>query len=441
MCFVFGLLKQNAEFQHFHYQAMDWEDRVIDGMIKAKTLEQAYRKLDKKFPTIVRVELISPEDVPENPAVTQLKKTYWKLPVIPDLVFSKKPEQIWKGKISNESSTYFARQMWVMLHAGLPLVQGLTLLEQTSEPHLSSILKEINKHVQKGEPLSQAIAKHPNLFPPVCLAIIKSGEASGKLERSFQEIAEMLEKQLVLKKKIAAALAYPFTLAVVSSFLLFFFLSYLLPKGMAIYQNFHFQLPLTTRFLLFIISIFHSEFFKIVILSGAAILIFLYFFLFGRPSFRKKLDSWILKTPSLRNFALKIYIYRSLFALSFLIENGIPIVESCKLAGEVSGNTVFCDKIGAVGDCLKKGEGVHEAFQSSGLLTKLALDLIGTGEASGKLPELMGKASQIYEQEIELQLDTMVKLIEPCFLVGLSGIVLFIAISAFMPMLTLARHL
>jgi type II secretory pathway component PulF len=420
---------------------MDWQDRVIDGIIQAQTLEQAYRNLDKKFPTIIKVIQIAPEDLPENPASTQLKKVYWKLPVISELLFSKQRNQIWKGKISTENSALAAKQLWILLHAGFPVTKGLTLIEQTSEPHLGSIIKDIHQNIKNGISFSQAVAKHPNLFPPVCLAIIRSGETSGKLEYCFQEISELLEKQFVLKKKIWAALSYPFTLTVVSSLILFFFLGYLLPSGMAVYQNYHFQLPLATKCLLIVISIFHSQLFKIAISAGAAVFIFLYFFLFGTDIFKKKIDLWLLKIPGVKDLTLKICIHRSLFTLAFLIENGISITESCNLAADVSGNAIFSNKFKTIGEHMKKGEGVHESFRSTDLFTKLALDLIGTGESSGKLPELLKKASQIYAQEVDTKLDTLVKLLEPCFLVGLSGIVLLIAISAFMPMLTLSQHL
>ncbi len=432
--------RRKEELNCFRYYALDKNDQAAEGIIRAPTFEQAYQILDKKFPSLIRVEPASPDEIPEEVVVAQFKRIYWKIPVLPEFFFSKK-NQIWKGKIPQQISVFFARQMALILHAGLPFLQGLTLLEETSEPHLASILKEIKSGIKKGLSFSQCLHRHPNLFPQACTAMIESGEASGKLERSFLEIAELLENQLFIKRKITASLSYPATLVVVSVLLLSFLVNDVLPQGLKIYQRYKFKLPFLTRFLLFVIEILHSQSFHAIFflcLAAAGVGIF-FFSLY--PSAKKVMDVCKLKVPILNDLALKIYTARTLFALSFLIDSGIPFVESCQLAGRTSGNIVFQERFNQVEKYLKDGEKMADSFKALGLFPRMILDLIATGETSGKISELLKKAAEYYETQIQYQLETLIRILEPCLLIGMSFIVLFIALAVFLPVFTLVQHM
>jgi type IV pilus assembly protein PilC len=329
----------------------------------------------------------------------------------------------------------FTRQLATMVDAGLPLISGLTALFEQSDPKkqagLRRVVGEITAMVQQGETFNEAISKHPRVFSRLYIAMIRAGESGGLLAEILDRLASFLEDASRLKKKIKSAMTYPVIVISIAIGITVFLIVKVVPVFGEIFADFGAELPAPTRILLNISDFMRGYWY---ILVGAFVAMF-----FGIRTFvrteqgRQTWDRWKLKLPVFGPLVHKIAMTRFARTFAQLIRSGVPILEVMDIVGDTSGNYVVEQAIKGVSVDVEKGDHLTAALSRQPIFPPMMVRMVGAGESTGKIDEMLEKMADFWDEEIEAILNALTSLLEPLLIVVLGVIIGGIVIALFMP--------
>ena len=323
------------------------------------------------------------------------------------------------GRITTKDKIVFTRQLATLIGAGLPLSQSLhTVVEQTENKQLRSVAEDIMVSIEGGRSLSDAFSRHPTVFDKVFLALITAGELSGTLDDSLKRIANQQEKDAAIASKIRGALTYPIIVLVVILGVLVFMLIKVVPQVEILYQGLNKTLPPLTQ-LLVNVSAFLFQFWWVVVIAAGALI---YFFLqyLKTESGIKFLDTFKLNVPLFGMLYRKLYMARLARTGQTLLTTGVAMLDMMRITAEAVNNTVIGASITRASEKVKGGKALSTSLQPEEYILPLIPQMIKIGEQSGKIDEMMGKAAQVYEEELDEQIRTISTLIEPILMVVLA---------------------
>ncbi|MCD6471290.1 type II secretion system F family protein [bacterium] len=338
--------------------------------------------------------------------------------------------------VKEKDLVLFYRQMSVMISSGVSIVEALeTMIEQTSNPKLKSIISEIVDDVRGGTSLSAAMAKH-RIFSNFCLNMIRSGETTGRIDEVFKYLADEEEKNYDLISKIKGAMVYPTFVLVAAGGVITLLMTFVFPKLAAVLKEYGAELPLTTRIVM-AISNFMVNWWILIIL----VLIGLYFLI--RYGLKTKIGTFIwdivkLKLPVFNNLFKNIYLVRFCRSLSTLIVAGVPLVSALEISSNVVGNVVYKKLIAKTIKAVEEGKTISSVFAESKLIPKMLTNIIAIGEKTGKLDEVLDKMANFYARIVEDTLGKLTVLIEPIVIILLGGVVALVFASVLLPMYNMA---
>lgn len=327
----------------------------------------------------------------------------------------------------------FTRQLSTLVRAGVPILRSLdSLIAQTTNPYLRQIIEEIRRDVTGGISLADALSKHPRVFSPLYISMVRVAEAAGNMGEVLSKIAEFLEHEATIKGRIKSALWYPamvLSLAIVVLIILFFVV---LPTFKGIFSEMGEQLPLVTRLAMgFTDWLLHWWF--IIPLGLFGVLLFLYVYR-RLPQGRYQLDLLKLKVPLLGPLASKMAISRFARTLSTLLSAGVPLLRSLDIVKDVVGNAVYASVITITREQVRDGSKLSAPLASSSILPPLVIQMIDTGEETGNLPEMTEEVARFYDEEVDRSIKALLSLLEPLLIIFLAGIVGFVAFSIYLPL-------
>jgi len=327
----------------------------------------------------------------------------------------------------------FTRQLASLLKAEVPMLRSLTLIsEQTESKSFSLVVEDLEKSIRDGDMLSGAMARYPRLFDELYLNMVRSGEKGGSLDEVLYKLTEHRERENAIRRKIQAAMAYPSLIIIVGVATVFAMLTYFLPRLLTIFENTRYQLPLPTRILM-AVSAFMSNnwhwfliaaFFFIVILSRV------------KPGSKKKFlfDMVKLYVPFIRNFVMNAEIARFSRILGMLINNGISVYESLRLATNTLNNEALRERLKAAGDdVISQGATLSASLNKVEIFPKFVLNMIAVGEEGGKLEKSLDEIANAYEKEVDHTIGIMTSLIEPLLILAVGSVVGFIVFAMLLP--------
>lgn len=323
------------------------------------------------------------------------------------------------GKITTKDRIVFTRQLATLLGAGLPLTQSLhTVIEQTENKKLRSVIEDIIVDVEGGKSLHEAFSKHPEVFNKVFLALIQAGEVSGTLDDALRRIADQQEKDADVASKIKGALTYPIIVLVVIVGVLAFMLFTVVPQVEKLYQDLHKGLPFLTKIMVGAAD-FLAHFWWLIILL---VVIAGYFMLqyFKTESGIKFVDTMKLNVPLFKRMFRKLYMARITRTGQTLLATGVPMLDMLRITSTAVNNTIIGASITRAADKVKGGKALSDSLRSEDYILPLVPQMIKIGEQSGKLDEMMGKAAQVYEDELDEEIRTISTAIEPILMVVLA---------------------
>jgi len=343
-------------------------------------------------------------------------------------------------KVRLQSLVVFSRQFATMINAGIAIIKCLDILEgQTKDEALKVVISQVRKDVKGGLSLTDAVAKHPNIFSKLYINMIRAAEIGGILDVILDRLAGFLEKELEIKQKVKSAMMYPAIVLVFAFLIVVALFIFVLPRFKDIFASMNVDMPPTTA-ALFAMSDFMIHFWYIFIAGGVAG--FVAFRQYGKtPRGRHQIDTLKLKAPIMGDLVLKISVSRFARTFGTLIASGVPMMRSLEIIGETSGNSVLAAAINSARTSIREGQKISMPLSASGLFPAMVTHMIDVGEETGRLSEMLTKVSDFYDQEVDATIKGLTSLIEPMLIVFMGVIVGFIAISVMSPIFKLVSSI
>lgn len=355
----------------------------------------------------------------------------------------KKPLQfLWdKGyarqRVSNKDIISFNQELLVLVKAGLPIIKALdAILEKAEKGKLSEVLQNVREDIKGGTSLSDAFEKFPRIFPHLYVASIRAGERTGDLPQTIRRYVEFLKRAETLKKKLLSALIYPAILVTVASIVISVLLIYVVPTFSQIYAGSGAQLPLPTQYLILFTSFLKSNIIFFIIALVMAVVFFRRWV--ATDTGRFWIDNLKLRTPFLGNLVNKYAVVSFTRTFATVLGSGIPIIESLKMSVGTLNNKILerklLDAIGRV----EEGTRLSSALEAAGFMPPLALRMLGVGETTGSLEEMLIDISEFFEQELDARLTFLTTTIEPAIMLSMGIIIGIIVLTMYLPIFKLA---
>lgn len=343
--------------------------------------------------------------------------------------------------ITQKDLAIFSRSLSLLIDVGVPLLRSLRILtERTTNPRLQKIIGQVADHVESGGTLSGALAKYPRIFNPLMISLIRVGESGGVLESSLRRIAEMLENRITITSKVRSAMMYPVFALLACGGVIIFLLSYVIPVFVPLFEKKTqgtVPLPLPTRTVLLVSKFLTKEW---AIYIPLLILIIIILYLYGRTKSGKLLyDRIRLRTPIIGRIFTKLVIARFARTVSTLLHSGISLLEGLQISKDSVGSPNVAEAIDKARTGIEGGGRLEDQLRESVFFPPLAVDLIGVGEQAGSLEVVLQRIAESYEQELDDLIQGMTSIIEPVLIVIIGGVVLFIALSVFLPYFSLVK--
>ncbi len=334
--------------------------------------------------------------------------------------------------LSASELALLTRQLATLSQSGLPLEEALLAVSQQNEnPRAQSILLGVRSRVMEGHSLADGLADFPQAFPELYQATVAAGEQSGHLDAVLERLAEFTESRQLLQQQVRNALIYPIALVVTAVAIISFMLAYVVPKVVYIFENYDQQLPLLTR-----IMIGASDFIRdywIAIIVGTGLLIFGIRQLLKREGPKRRYHHMLLRLPIVAKLTRGINTARFTQTLSILAGSGVPILESLRIAGKVVVNIPMREAIEEAALRIREGGMISRSLATSKLFPPMTTHLISSGEASGKLEEMLGRAATNQEREVDGLIATLLGIMQPLLVIVMAFIVLLIVLAILLP--------
>ena len=422
----------------FQYTAMDSSGKEKKGRMEAAS-EQAINAALKEqgmFPTSIK------EDKTASGAKKSARPAVGAGAGAPKKSFMDMKLSLGVSKMKNKDLTIVTRQIAILLDAGLPLVRSLRTLEkQAKDPSVKRIMKEAADSVEGGSTFSEALAQHPKTFDKLYLNMIRAGEAAGAMEVILDRLAKFMEKAAKLAGKIKAAMIYPTVVMTIALLITSGLMVFIVPKFEKIFSELlgGAALPALTRFVIGISNIMQKHFVEAAIGIG---ILWVVLNVVGKTKKGRYGIDWIkYRAPLIGPIISKSSIARFSRTLGTLMSSGVPVLQALQIVRDTSGNEVVASGVQKVHDAVKEGEGMAAPLASTKIFPDMVISMIEVGEETGKLPDMLEKIAETYDEEVDNAVDVLTSMIEPLMIVFLAVVVGTIVIALFMPLIEIINQL
>jgi type IV pilus assembly protein PilC len=411
----------------FQYEAMDHTGKEVKDVIDAATQEEAQQLIRQKGFFVTK---ISEKAAKKKGGKAAAKKAPGR----------RKKKSFTIGRISNKQLCTFTRQLSTLQDAGLPILRSLKILHGQCKPGvLKNSLEDVVEDIEGGSTLSEAFAKHPKAFDRLYCNMIKAGEAGGALEAILQRLADFKEKSQTLKRRIKGAMVYPIVVILVAMIIVGFILYFIIPKFEAIFVDFGVDLPQMTVFLIKASHVLIQRFWLVPLVP--AVLWIIVKLLYRNKTGAYILDRMKLYIPVMGQIIEKSTVARTTRTLGTLVQSGVPILEALNIVRDTAGNAVFERAFTRIYESIREGETIAQPLREARIVDDIVVNMIDVGEETGELDTMLNKIADNYDEEVEVLVESLVSLLEPIMIVVLGGIIGFIVIALFLPLIQLITKL
>jgi len=341
-----------------------------------------------------------------------------------------------QNKIRSKDRIMFTRQFATLIGAGLPLSASLrTVSEQTTAKGMKAVIEEITAMVEAGKSLHEAIEKHSDVFNKIYIALIAAGEMSGTLDVALKRLADQEEKDEAMMSKIKGAMIYPAIILVVIIAVLAFMMVMVVPEVEKLYHDMGEELPGLTQFLVGLTNFFGQFWWLVFLIVGGLVAGAMSFA--KTPNGKKIMDNFKLHAPLFGPLFQKLYVSRFARTAEMMLATGVAMIDSVQIASESTSNTVVEEEFLKSIEILKSGKPLSEALKEREYMLPLVYQMASIGEESGKIDEMLGKAAQVYESELDEQIAGISTLIEPILMVLMAGLIGVVVGGTLLPIYSL----
>jgi len=395
----------------FEYQAVDDSGKRKRGIIDADSPVEARAKLHQ-----------------EGLHLTSLKES---------TPTSSREIRIFR-KVRIRDLAILTRQLATLLAAGLPLTEALSgVSEQLENQTLKKALVDVRERVKSGSTLSNALSQYPKVFSGLYVSMIRAGESAGALELVLERLADYNEKHLRLENRIRAALAYPLFIVAIGILVLSFLFTFVIPRVTSLFTTFQAALPWPTILLIALGDFFKGYWWLLLLIVIALI--------FGVKGYIKTergrmiYDRLRLRVPLLGPLSQRIALARFSRTLATLLAGGVPLLSSLEIVKNIVGNQVIAKAIGEAGESVRRGESLAAPLSRSKVFPSIIIRMIASGEKSGHLENLLYKAADTYDSEVEATVGTLTALLEPVLILLMGLVVGFIVLAILLPIFEMSQ--
>jgi type IV pilus assembly protein PilC len=332
----------------------------------------------------------------------------------------------------------FTRQFATMVNAGLPLVQCLDVLaRQQPKPHFKQAIQQVMLDVEGGQTMSEGLAKHPHIFGDLYVNMVAAGETGGILDIILQRLAVFLEKNDALQRKVKGALTYPAIVLFVATGACIFMLIGVIPVFAKMFADFGGELPAPTRIVMGMSDFLRHNWY---VLAGVIAGLVVAFKKFRATAYGElATDKLFLKVPIIGNVLRKGSVSRFTRTLGTLIGSGVPILQGLEITARTAGNKVLQNAIDATARSISQGDTIAEPLQKSGVFPPMVVQMIGIGEQTGALDEMLSKVADFYDDEVDAAVEALTAAIEPLMIVVMGTMVGGMLVAMYLPMFKMAN--
>ncbi|MRW83854.1 type II secretion system F family protein [Pseudoduganella sp. FT26W] len=341
-------------------------------------------------------------------------------------------------KVTSMDVQLFSRQMYTLLKSGVPIMRGLAGLQESAvSKSFGKVIKDLRESLDAGRELSAAMRRHPDVFTPFYLSMVRVGEMTGRLEEVFLRLFDHLEFDRDMRERVKTALRYP-------SFVVFAMIAamvvvniFVIPAFVGVFSKFNAELPLMTRILIGT-SNFSVRYWP-VFAVGLVAAVWGFRAWVATPKGLYQWDKFKLKIPVAGKIILKATLARFARSFSLSSRSGVPIVQALSVVAQTVDNAYLTARVEQMRDGVERGESILRTATAASVFTPIVLQMIAVGEESGSIDELMDEIAQMYEREVDYELKTLSAQIEPILIVFLGIMVLVLALGIFLPIWDLGK--
>lgn len=403
----------------FEYQALDLRGRTRKGISTGDSARQVRQQLREQGLTPMSVTAVAEE------AASDLRTAR-----------GGAGRRTRRTKISTTELAVITRQFATLIGSGLTVEESLSALVQQTEGHQAkSVLSGIRSQVVEGHGLADAIAQFPRSFPEIYRASVAAGEQSGNLDEVLERLADYIEARQGIQQRIGIALIYPVILTVVAVLIVVGLLTYVVPQVVKVFEDTGQQLPLLTTVLISI-----SEFmlaYGLWLAAGLATAVVCFAIALRNPAIRTALHGLFLKTPGVRRLSRATNTARMSRTLAIMAGSGVPLLSAMRASEGVVSNLVLRNNLARAAEEVAEGVSINRALARGGNFPPLLVQMVASGEQSGRLGEMLDKAASALERELEGRIAVLVGLFEPAMILIMGAVVLIIVLAILLPIFDL----
>jgi type IV pilus assembly protein PilC len=408
----------------FEYEAMNAEGKAVVDQIDARNTDEAIAKIRQMnlFPTRV-TEKQAAAGAARGGGMRRVRKKSFVI-----------------GGVRRKQLTLFTRQLSTLTDAGIPVVQALNILENQMRPcALKNVVGSVADEVESGSSLSEGMAKFPKAFDELYCNMVKAGETGGMLDIVLQRLADFMEKAARLKRKVIGALVYPVAVLSIATLIIAGLIKYIIPSFIKMFEELEVDLPGPTRFLLKITTFCQNYWYTIPAFPMGIII--LYKVIVSTRAGRTGADWLKFRLPLFGSIINKSAVARFTRTFGTLIGSGVPILEALNITRDTSGNKILANAIQHVHDSVREGDPIAAPLAQSNVCDDIVVNMIDVGEETGNLDAMLLKVADTYDQEVDIAVEGLTRLMEPLMVILLGAVIGFVVISLFMPLIKLMGSL
>ncbi|MBQ6147867.1 type II secretion system F family protein [Candidatus Saccharibacteria bacterium] len=345
-----------------------------------------------------------------------------------------------QSKVPTKDRIIFTRQFATLIAAGLPLARSLkTASEQTSSKAMQAVIEDVSASVEAGKSLSDSFAKHPDVFNDLYIALVAAGEMSGTLDTALTRLAAQDEKDANMISKIRGAMVYPAIIFVVIIVVLAFMMIEVVPEVRKLYEDMDKPLPAITEFLVGV-SDFFVNYWWIVL--GVLAVIVMALRAFAKTDAGKRTFAEIkLNVPMFNTLFQRLYMTRFARTMEMLLGTGVSMLDAMHISSRATANYVLETEINEAAEKVKSGKALSESLKDLDYFLPLVPQMINIGEQSGKIDEMLGKAAEVYENELDEKIANISTMIEPILMVAMAGLIGVVIAGTLLPIYSLVSSI
>ncbi|MCM2267920.1 MAG: type II secretion system F family protein [Elusimicrobiales bacterium] len=392
----------------FAYKAKEGSGKVVEGQVEAADQKAAIARL--------REQRLSVVEIKAAPA----------------------KRKFFKPKVDNKDVVIFSRQLSTLVSSGVPIVQGLNILEaQAENPAFKAVVGALRIDIEAGLSIADAMKKHPSAFTELYVAMIKAGEVGGILDTILERLSAYLESAEALKAKVKSALMYPMVVFSAAGLITIFLIVFVIPIFKDIFGSFGAELPFLTQVIISISDFLRAKILYMIPVIAVAVWLIKKWMKTEKGQF--KVDEISLKLPVFGILLKKVAIAKFSRTLGTLIKSGVPILQGLETVAKTAGNKIIEQAINNSRDSIKEGGRISDPLKKANIFPPMVIQMISVGEETGGLDNMLTKIADFYDQEVDTAVKGLTSMLEPLIMIFLGVVIGTIVIAMFMPMFSLGE--